>query len=86
VYYGVVLLAQNELKEGDKMGISLKALRVNAELSRPEVIARLEAEKGLKLSLGTLRSYENKETQPTVTTAQTLASFYGVSVDDIIFL
>ena len=68
------------------MGFSLKALRVNAELSRPEVIARLKEEKGIKLSLNTLRSYENKETQPTVTTALALASFYGVSVDEIIFL
>lgn len=81
-----MLLAQNELKEGDKMGFSLKALRVNAELSRPVVVERLEAEKGVKISVNTLRSYENKKTQPDIITAKALASFYKVSVDDIIFL
>ena len=65
------------------MSFSLKALRVNAELSRPEVIERLETEKGLVLSLGTLTNYENKVTSPDIATAKILASFYGVAVDDI---
>ena len=68
------------------MGMSLKALRVNAELSRQEAIDRLWAEQGVALSVNTLRNYENKTSQPLVTTAQALASLYGVSVDDIIFL
>lgn len=68
------------------MGFTLKALRVNAELSRPEVIKQVKAETGLEISLGTLRNYENKVTAPDVITAKALASFYGVSLDDIIFL
>jgi len=68
------------------MGISLKALRVNKELSRPELIERLKAEKGLELTVGTLANYENKKTSPDIVTAQALASFYGVAVDEIIFL
>ena len=65
------------------MSFSLKALRVNAEMSRPEVIEKLETEKGLVLSLGTLTNYENKVTSPDIATAKVLASFYGVAVDDI---
>ena len=86
MYYFIVLLAQNELKEGEKMGFSLKALRVNAGLSRPALIERLKAEKGIELKLGTLANYENKKTAPDVVTAQAIAAFYNVSVDDIIFL
>lgn len=68
------------------MGFSLKALRVNAELSRPAVIEKLKKEKGITISVNTLASYENKQTQPDVITGKALASLYGVSVDDIIFL
>lgn len=68
------------------MKLSLKAARVNAEMSRPEVLKRLEEEKGIKISLNTLASYENKTTQPDVITAIALASIYGKSVDDLIFL
>lgn len=65
------------------MALSLKALRVNAEMSRPEVIAKLKKEKGLVLSLGTLINYENKVTSPDIATAKVLASFYNVAVDDV---
>lgn len=65
------------------MAISLKALRVNAELTRPKVIERLKNEKGIALTVGTLSNYENKVTSPDIATAQALASFYGVAVDDI---
>ena len=68
------------------MAISLKAARINAELSRPAVLKKLEAEKGVKISVNTLASYENKKTQPDIITASALASIYGMSVDDIIFL
>lgn len=68
------------------MAITLKAARVNANLSRPAVLKRLEAEKGVVITLGTLVNYENKKSQPNITTAQALASIYGMSVDDIIFL
>lgn len=68
------------------MGMSLKAARTNAELSRPAVIKRLKDEKGIILSVNTLASYEKKATQPDVVTAMALASIYNMSVNDIIFL
>ena len=69
------------------MAISLKATRVDAELSRPVVIKRLKEEYGIELSVNTLANYENKGgSQPDINTAKALASIYGKSVDDIIFL
>lgn len=68
------------------MAFSLKAARVNANLSRPKVIERLKAEHGVEITVNTLASYENKVTQPNIETAKALASIYGMSVDDIIFL
>lgn len=67
------------------MKLSLKSARVNKELSRPDVI-KLLAERGIKISLNTLVSYENKVTQPNITTGLALASIYDVSVDNLIFL
>jgi transcriptional regulator with XRE-family HTH domain len=68
------------------MAFTLKAARVNANLTRPEVIERLKAEYGIEITRNTLASYENKTTQPSVIAAKALASIYGMSVDDIIFL
>lgn len=68
------------------MTYTLKAARVNAELTRPAVISRLMADHGIKITIGTLASYENKATQPDIITAKALASIYGLSVDDIIFM
>lgn len=81
----VVLKAQNTLKRGDRMSISLKALRVNANLSRLDVLKRLKEEKGIELAENTLANYENKTSQPKIDTAKALASLYGVSVDEIKF-
>ncbi len=68
------------------MPITLKAARTNAELTRPEVKRRLKAEFDIDITVNTLASYENKTTQPTITTAQALATIYNRSIDDIIFL
>ena len=70
------------------MAVSLKAARTNAELTRPVVIKRLYDEYGIKLSVNSLANYENKrkKSQPDIITAKALASIYGMSVDDIIFL
>ena len=68
------------------MALSLKALRVNAEMTRPAVLKRLQEEHNIKLSKNTLASYENKQTTPDIITAKALASIYGASIDDIIFL
>lgn len=65
------------------MAISLKAARVDAGLSRPAVIKRLLDEKGIKLSINTLASYERKQTHPDIITANALVEIYGRSVDDI---
>lgn len=67
------------------MAISLKAARVNAVLTRPEVIRRLKEEYGIKISINTLSNYENKKVQPNIETGKALASIYGRSVDDINF-
>lgn len=68
------------------MALSLKAARVNANLSRPKVVERLEVEYGLKINVNTLANYENKASQPNIVIAKALASIYGLTVDDIIFL
>ena len=69
------------------MAITLKAARVNAQLSRPEVIKRLKEEHGIELSVNTLGNYENKTgSQPNINIGKALASIYGMSIDDIIFL
>ena len=65
------------------MAISLKAARINAEMSRPDAVNKLEAESGVKISVNTLASYEYGITQPDITTAFALASLYGMSPSDI---
>ena len=62
------------------MAITLKAARVNAGLTQKE------AAKRLKISKGTLTSYEKYRTIPGVDTAKKIAALYGLEVDDIIFL
>ena len=62
------------------MAITLKAARVNAGLTQKE------AAKRLKISKGTLASYEMYRTIPNVDIAQKIANLYGLEVDGIIFL
>jgi transcriptional regulator with XRE-family HTH domain len=62
------------------MAITLKAARVNAGLTQKE------AAKMLKISKGTLASYELYRTIPNVDTAKKIANLYGLEVDGIIFL
>lgn len=62
------------------MVITLKAARVNANLTQAEVAARL------KISKGTLTSYEKYRTIPGIDMAKKFAELYGLAVDDIIFL
>lgn len=59
------------------MQISLKAARVNANISQEDA-ARL-----LKISKGTLASYEKYKTAPSMERAQQVAALYGVDVNDI---
>ena len=60
--------------------ISLKAARVNADLSQKEV-ANI-----LGVSNKTIHSWEKGDTFPSVSCINKLCKLYGVSYDDIIFL
>lgn len=62
------------------MKFKLKTARVNAGLTIDDVAREL------KKSKNTIVSYEKYRTIVTMDTAKALASLYGLSVDDIIFL
>lgn len=62
------------------MAITLRAARINRNMTQRE------AAKELGISKGTLASYEQGVTVPTVTMAKKIAKLYGLTVDDIIFL
>ena len=62
------------------MKLPLKAARVNAGLTQDEVA------KKVKKSKNTIVSYEKGKSIPDIETGKALASMYGVSVDDLIFL
>ena len=62
------------------MKITLKAARVNAGLTLEE------AAKALGITKNTLISYEKYRTIPDMAMGTAMASLYGVSVDNLIFL
>ena len=62
------------------MAITMKAARVNANLTQ------LEAARALGISKNTLSAYESMKTIPQIDMAQKMASLYGLSVNQIIFL
>lgn len=62
------------------MKLTLKAARINAQLPRAEVAKKVGK------SENTITSYEQGRSVPDVETAKALASLFGMSVDDIIFL
>ena len=62
------------------MKVSLKAARINAELTRPQ------AAKALGVSLGTVLNWEIGKTYPDALWIKELQRVYGVSYDDLIFL
>lgn len=62
------------------MAISMKAARVNAQLTQKE------AAKALEISKGTLLNYEKGRAIPKVDMANRMAKLYKLAVDDIIFL
>jgi transcriptional regulator with XRE-family HTH domain len=67
-------------KETEKMKMTLKGARVNAGFTLDDVAVRL------KKSKNTLIAYEKGRRMPDVETGKALASLYGCTVDDIIFL
>ena len=62
------------------MAITLKAARVNANLTQKD------AAELLKISKQTLANYEMYKTIPSIEMAQKIADLYGMKVDGIIFL
>lgn len=61
------------------MAISLKAARVNAEYTLEN------AAKALEISKGTLASYEQYKTSPSIEMAHKIAKLYNTTVDKIKF-
>lgn len=61
------------------MAISLKAARVNANLTQAEV-ANL-----LNISKSTINNYENYKKSPNIARAKELAKLYGMEVDEIVW-
>lgn len=59
------------------MEMSLKAARVNAELTQAE------AAKELNISKSTLSNYESYRTIPDMNTAKRISTLYNLSVNDI---
>lgn len=59
------------------MKVSLKAARVNAELTRKEVV------KYLGFSIDTLKSIENGKRQVKITELYILCDLYNCTIDDI---
>lgn len=61
------------------MAITLKAARVNANMTQLEVANKLN------ISKNTLSSYENYKTVPDIEMSQKIADLYGCTVNDLIF-
>ena len=61
------------------MAITMKAARVNANLTQKE------AAKALNISKNTLLNYERGRSVPKVDMARKMAALYGLAVSDIIF-
>lgn len=59
------------------MPISLKAARVNANLTQAE------AAKELNIARGTLASYESYKTKPDIDTGKKIAALYKTEMDKI---
>lgn len=59
------------------MQISLKAARVNAELTQKQVAERIAVD------VSTVVSWENGKTSPKAIQLEQLCSLYGISVDSI---
>ena len=65
------------------MAITLRAARVNANMTQKEALAAFEEKSGKRLSSTTLISWEKNKTFPTIQQCQTLCEIYGTSIADI---
>lgn len=64
------------------MAISIKAARVNAELTQAEVVEQLK-QLGFSTAQSTLVSWEQGKTSPTVPQFNALCKIYGCTMNDI---
>ncbi len=62
------------------MKLTAKAARVNVGLTQEQVA------KEVGKSKNTIQNYENGKRSPDIETGKKLASLFGVSIDDLIFL
>ncbi len=62
------------------MKLTLKAARVNMKMTQEEVAKQVGKSKN------TIQNYEAGKSVPDIETGKKLASVFGVSVDDLIFL
>lgn len=62
------------------MKLTLKAARVNVNMTQEEVAEKVGKKRN------TIQNYERGKCMPDIETGKKLASLYGVSVDDLIFL
>lgn len=65
---------------GECMQVTMKAARINANLSQTE------AAKRLKIALKTLQNWEAGVTSPRVDKMPDICKLYGCTMEDIIFL
>lgn len=61
------------------MAITLKAARVNVDMTQKE------AAKDLGISKNTLLNYEKYKTVPDIEMSKKIANLYGLTINDIIF-
>lgn len=73
----------SHLKKGDMMGdriqISLKAARANADMTQAE------AARYMNVTVNTIVNWESNKTVPSVVEAKKLARIYGISIENIFF-
>lgn len=64
---------------GDRIQISLKAARANADMTQAE------AARYMNVTVNTIVNWESNKTVPSVVEAKRLARIYGISIENIFF-
>ena len=65
------------------MSMSLKAARVNANMTQVEAVREYNERTGSSLAISTLVKWEQEKTFPTVPQFKALCTIYGVEMNDI---
>lgn len=80
-YYIFIRFKRTQQKRGEaRMKMTLKALRVNADMTQKETAERLG------ISVSTLMFWEQGKRYPNVKDIQKIEKLFNVNYDDIIFL